>query len=593
MNHVKKRLSALQNALKKSHLDAWIIPGSDPHMSEYTPEYWEERQFITGFSGSAGQVVVTQKSAALWTDGRYYLQAAEELEGTGIELMKDRLPDTPSIPQWLNNTLPKASKIGVNPLLYSKTHFDQLTTSLALNSNAVIASSDLIQSVWNERPALPSTMFFALDTTLSGETVASKLKRIRAKMKDHGGTVLLVTALDEVAWLFNMRGSDIGFNPVGLAYALIGQSEAWLCTDTSRISAEAKHVLKQSCVTCQDYNSIFNLISDLKHETLLYDADKTNVALLGAVPKNIETQALQEAIIPLMKAVKNETEKAGFRSAMVKDGVALVKFFMWLDKELKTESPTEFDIAQKLTAFRAAQEGYFCDSFATIAGYNGNGAIIHYSANEKEAEPLTTSGILLLDSGGQYNNGTTDITRTVALGKVPKQAKSDFTRVLKGHIMMASAQFPKGTTGVQLDILARQYLWQVGLDYNHGTGHGVGHFLNVHEGPQTIRKEGNTVALRPGMVLSNEPGLYRTNQYGIRTENVMAIEKSVENEFGEFYKFETLTLFPIDTKMVDSTLLSEQERTWLNNYHEKVFEKLSPLLTETEKAWLKNKCTAI
>lgn len=593
MNPIKKRISTLQKALKANNLDAWIIPGSDPHMSEYTPDYWTERQYITGFSGSAGQVVVTQNKAALWTDGRYHLQGAEELKGTGIELMKDRLLETPSIPEWLNSTLPEKSRIGVNPLLYSKTTFDNLQNKLAEKSNHLVANKDIISPIWGDRPALPSSMFFALDMTKCGESVASKLKRIRQKMANEGGDLLLVTALDEIAWLYNMRGSDIGYNPVGLSYAIIGENEAWLFTDTSRVSAEAKHILKQSNVVCEAYNSVFDQLSDLKQVNVLYDAEKTNIALLNAIPQNINSIALSEAIIPIMKAVKNETELAGFRSAMIKDGVALTRFFMWLEEILKTESPTEVDITEKLTSFRALQEGYFCDSFATIAGYNSNGAIIHYSADAKDAAPLSQSGILLLDSGGQYNNGTTDITRTVALGKVPKKAKIDFTYVLKGHIMLADAQFPKGTTGIQLDILARQFLWQSGLDYNHGTGHGVGHFLNVHEGPQTIRKEGNSVRLQPGMVLSNEPGLYRTNEYGIRIENLIVLNKSVSTEFGEFFKFETITLFPIDKKMIDKELLSAQEKEWINSYHETVYSKLAPCLTEGEKVWLESKCKGI
>lgn len=591
---IKERINAFRQVLKANRLDAWIIPGSDPHMGEYTPDYWLEREFMSGFTGSAGKVVITLNKAALWTDGRYYLQAEDELQGTDILLMKDRLPETISIEEWLKLELSAGSTVGMNAHLFSHDDFNKLNNCFSECNITLNPTDDLLENVWKNRPQLPHSQLFALPNSSSGESILSKVEKVRTWMLEHSGDYQIFSSLDEIAWLFNFRGADISFNPVGLSYALIGKNKSWLFTSPDRVTEELKTALDEAEVTLLPYNEIFELLREIDEEsTVLFDGSKTNIALLNMLPESAYAKEVAVNSVAMLKACKNSVELDGFRNSMKRDGVALTRFFMWLENNIATQFLSEYSIAQKLTEFRADQKNYFCDSFGTIAGYNSNGAIIHYSATKERASQLQPEGILLIDSGGQYLDGTTDITRTIALGNVSEQSKIDFTLVLKGHIQLANCKFPKGTTGVQLDILARQFLWQNGLDYNHGTGHGVGHFLNVHEGPQTIRKEGNSTPLQEGMVLSNEPGLYRTGEYGIRIENMMTIIKAETTDFNSFMAFETLTLFPIDTNLIIPHLLSNDEIEWLNSYHQNVFKTLSPLLQPNEVLWLKEKTKSI
>ncbi len=592
--HIRERIVALRDAMKKHQIDAYIIPSSDAHLSEYVPARWKSREWISGFTGSAGTVVVTADKAGLWTDSRYFLQATDQLNGTGIDLYKLMLPETPSIHEFLLHELKEGLTVGLDGGSYSAADSRTLQTVLAKKGIKLNTSVDLINNIWEDRPAIPGNKIFELPVEITGQSVSDKLDAINNQLRKDGADCLILAALDEVAWTFNIRGNDVAYNPVAVSYAFISEEESVLFIGPDKLTTEIADHLKKEGVTLADYGKVKSYLSRLPETTHIFlDPGKTNVSLFNAIPKNC---VKIEGITPAnhLKSIKNETEIEGFRNALVKDGIALTRFYIWLEKQLASGAKeTEISISEKLSSLRAEQPLYVSDSFNTICGYAGHGAIVHYSATPETDATIRAEGILLMDSGAQYLDGTTDITRTVALSEPTETMKKDFTRVLKGHISLAKCKFPVGMRGSQLDILARKALWDAGINYLHGTGHGIGHCLNVHEGPQSIRMEENPVTLKPGMVMSNEPAMYRTNEYGIRTENMMVIREDSETEYGKFLSFETLTLCYIDTNLVIVPMLSAREHAWLNKYHQLVYDKLSPHLTEEEAAWLKEKTREI
>jgi len=592
METIIKRVASLREVMIKAGVSACIIPGTDPHASEYIAECWKERVWISGFNGSAGTAVITTEKAGLWTDSRYFLQGADQLAGTGIELMKQGLPETLEIIPWLSVELKAGDKVGVNPQMFSVNGYAAMKAELKMVGIELV-SVDLLAEVWTERPSLPLNPFFVFDTKYSGKSTTEKLKAVRDELKKSRANVFVMSALDDIAWLFNIRGNDVDYNPVTIAYALVEEDKATLFIASEKLTAETKLYLDKEGVSVAAYTGIYDALKGISDsKAVLIDGAKLNQSLFEAIPADCAIRNTMSPVFKL-KSIKNDVEMAGVRRAMVKDGVALTKFFKWLEENIASGKLTETSIDKKLYACRKEQDGFIGESFGTIAGYGPHGAIVHYSATEESASTLKPEGVFLLDSGGQYLDGTTDITRTVALGIVTDKQKTDFTLVLKGHIALGTAIFPTGTRGTQLDILARKAMWDLGLNYGHGTGHGVGHFLNVHEGPQSIRMDENPTVLQAGMFMSNEPGMYRTGEYGIRTENLVHIIPAMQTEFGQFLQFETVTLFPIDKNLIAIEMLTETEKAWLNNYHKKVFESLSLFLNAEEKAWLEKKCSAL
>ena len=592
MEHIKYRVASLRELMNKKGISACIIPGTDPHASEYIAEYWKERVWISGFNGSAGTAVITLNKAGLWTDSRYFLQGTEQLSGTGIELIKQGLPETLEIIPWLSDELKAGDKVGVNPQMFSVNTYAAMKSELKTEGVELI-SIDLLAEVWTERPSLPLNPIFVFDTKYNGKVCKEKLTALRAELKKAKANIFVMSALDDIAWLFNVRGNDVDYNPVVIAYALVAEEKATLFIAPEKLTAETRLYLEKEGVSVADYTAINDTLKGISaSKAVLIDGSKLNQSMFEAIPS---VCAIRNTMSPVfkLKSIKNEVEMAGVRRAMVKDGVALTKFFKWLEENVASGKLTEVSVDKKLYEFRKEQENFMGESFGTIAGYGPHGAIVHYSATEESASVLKPEGIFLLDSGGQYLDGTTDITRTVALGKVTDKQKTDFTLVMKGHIALETAVFPAGTRGTQLDILARKAMWDLGLNYGHGTGHGVGHFLNVHEGPQSIRMDENPTVLQSGMFMSNEPGMYRTGEYGIRIENLVHIVPAMQTEFGQFLQFETVTLFPIDKNLIAIEMLNETEKNWLNAYHQKVFVNVSPSLNESEKIWLENKCSAI
>ncbi|MBQ8531243.1 MAG: aminopeptidase P family protein [Parabacteroides sp.] len=593
--NIPERITALREAMIQHKIDAYIIPTSDPHMSEYPADCWKYREWISGFTGSAGTVVVTANKAGLWTDSRYFLQAASQLEGSGIELYKMMLPETPSISDFLKYELKPGDTVGLNGETYSITEAQALERTLAEKEILLNTNAPLIDSLWKERPAIPDAPMFEMPIELSGKSVEDKLIEINQMLHKAGADCTILSALDEVAWTFNIRGTDVTYNPVVISYAFISEKESVLFVNPKKLPTEIAEHLQKEGVTLADYGMLTTYLSRLPERTRVFiDGKRTNVAIYNALPKS---SILIEGISPAnhLKSIKNDTEIKGFRNAVLKDGIAMTKFFFWLEKSLKAgEKVTELGAAAKLTALRAEQPQYVMDSFASISSYGPHGAIVHYSPTPETDVELKTDSLYLLDSGAQYLDGTTDITRTIALCDVPtEQMKKDFTRALKGTIGIAKCKFPAGIRGCLIDAFARKALWDAGINYLHGTCHGIGHCLNVHEGPQSIRMEENPVILEPGMVMSDEPAMYRPGEYGIRTENMVLIREDSETEFGKFLGFETLTLCYIDTKLVIPSMLSVREHAWLNKYHQMVYDLISPHLNEEEKAWLKEKTAEI
>lgn len=592
MNPIQQRLSIFRDEMRKTGVAACIIPGTDPHASEYIADYWKERVWLSGFDGSAGTAVVTLEQAGVWTDSRYFLQGSEQLKDTGFELMKMGLPDTPDMLTWLGRVLKPGEKVAVNPQMFSLNAYASMEKELTMNGLQLI-DADIPATAWTERTPLPRDPFFVFSAERSGQTTTQKIQAVRNEMQKAHADVFVMSALDDIAWLFNIRGRDVDYNPVVIAYAMLDEKECILYVDEEKLTTDTASYLATEKVSVKPYLSIYDDLRAVSlQKKVLVDGAKLNQSLYEAIPKSCPKINQMSPVFKL-KALKNEVEFEGISNAMIKDGVALTRFFMWMEENLNGGQLTEVSIAQKLASFRSQQGDFFGESFGTIAGFAGHGAIVHYRADANSDATLTPDNILLLDSGGQYLQGTTDITRTVTLGNTTHQQKTDFTLVLKGHIGIATVKFPTGTRGSQLDILARKAMWDLGINYGHGTGHGIGHFLNVHEGPQSIRMEENPTTLQPGMILSNEPGLYRANEYGMRTENLVRIREGVKTEFGQFLEFETLTLFPIDTLLIDKSMLTFQEIDWINTYHQEVYSRLEMFLTPVEQSWLRAKTAAI
>lgn len=591
---IQERLASLRQAMQAEGISAYIIPSADAHLSEYTPERWQGRTWISGFTGSAGTMLVTLERAALWTDGRYFLQADEELEGTSIELMKMGLADTPSLESFLLAELPAGSVVAADGACMPVADAKDTATKLKSKHIDLRLDIDLLERVWSDRPAVPEGEIFLQPSEYSGETAAERIAQVNEKLRASGANATIITMLCELAWVFNIRGYDVEYNPVAVGFGYISDKEAILFMDSYKIPSEVEAELTRNGVSIRPYASIDTFIAALPAETRLYlDPRRTTERLLRSVPTGC---AIVEgvSILTTLKAIKTKTELASLRGAMKRDGVALTRFFKWLEEYLGSgQTITEYELGLKLNEFRAKGEKFYGDSFGTIAGYQGHGAIIHYKAEPETSYTIKNEGVLLLDSGGQYFDGTTDITRMLALSEPSVQLKKDYTLVLKGHIAVATAQFPEGTRGGQLDVLARKFLWDNGYNYAHGTGHGVGFFLNVHEGPQNIRTEINPTVLEVGMITSNEPGLYRSNEYGIRIENLIVTEERGTTPFGRFLGFETITLCFLDSRLIELSLLTEEERKWYNDYQERVYQALAPSLTADEAEWLRSKTQAI
>jgi Xaa-Pro aminopeptidase len=569
-------------------LDAYIIPTNDPHQSEYVADHWKSREWISGFTGSAGIIVVTRGHAGLWTDSRYFLQAEKELEGSTIVLHKVIVQHAPQHIQWLKKELPRGSKVGIDGWLCSMGQFNQYKKMLSSKDISLVISHDIIADIWVKRPRLPADKIYSHEIKYAGLPLSEKVDIIRQKMKDKDADLYLVTALDEIAWLFNIRGSDVDYNPVCIAYACVTMEDATLYIDPIKVPEEVFSRLQKGGVKIKGYLEIIGDLNKLEDDTsVLLDAHQTNCMVYQAVNGSIISE---DSIIKHEKAIKNKTEINHIRQVMKKDGAALANAFFWLEQTLKTRTVNEAEFAERLAICRKDQGGYFGESFSAIVGYKGNGAIIHYRPHHETCADIRREGILLVDSGGQYVDGTTDITRTIALSPPTEEQKKNYTLVLKGHIALAQARFPEGTTGNQLDTFARQFLWEEGLNFSHGTGHGVGFFLNVHEGPQGFApnaSERGKTAHKAGMLTSNEPGYYKTGAYGIRIENLVL---TIEDRCKEFLSYETVTLYPIDISLIEETAMSKKEKAWFNRYHARVYEEVSPLLDVEVKSWFKIKC---
>lgn len=589
---INNRIAALRAHIAQEQIQAFIIPSTDPHLSEYVAPHWQSREWISGFTGSAGTVVVTAKDAGLWTDSRYFLQAAQQLEGTCITLYKEMLPETPNIPEFLSAHLQEGDCVGIDGKMFSAEEVEHLQKELKKSGICIKSIADPMQLLWTDRPAMPLAPAFVYDTKYAGMSFTEKLPAVRQAMEATGADSLLLSALDEIAWLLNIRGNDVHCNPVVVSYLLIEKDKVNYFVQPQKVTPELAEYFSANGISVHPYEEIGDYLNSFNAHSILMNPAKTNYAIYSAIrPGCLIINGASP--VALLKAIRNKQEIAGIHAAMQRDGVALVKFLKWLDEAVPAGKETEISVDKKLHTFRAAQPLYMGESFDTIAGYKEHGAIVHYEATPETDVTLKSEGFLLLDSGAQYLDGTTDITRTIALGPLTEEEKTDYTLILKGHIALAMAVFPEGTRGAQLDVLARMPIWKERMNYLHGTGHGVGHFLNVHEGPQSIRMNENPVALQPGMVTSNEPGVYKAGSHGIRTENLVLTVPAGEGMFGKYLKFETLTLCPICRKGIIKELLTAEEIGWLNDYHRTVYEKLSPDLNNDEREWLKEACKAV
>ena len=591
---IQDRLAALREVMRRESIDAFIFPSTDPHNGEYVPAHWEGRKWISGFDGSAGTAVVTMDKAALWTDSRYFIAAEEQLQGTEFKLMKERVEGTPTISQWLGMSLAhiNGAVVGLDGYVNAANEVRGLAEELRRQGGITIRTNfDPLDIIWKDRPEIPLNTVVQHPLEYSGETAESKLQRIRTAVKRSGAEALLVTALDDIAWTLNLRGSDVHCNPVAVAYLLIDVEKTILYINKVKLAPSAADALKAAGVVVEDYGNVVEGLRHFDGYNILLDPNQVNYALFSAVSAKKVVEAASP--VPYLKCVKNEAEIRGFHSAMLRDGVAMVKFLHWLKPAVEAGGQTELTVEKKLTSLRAEQPLFKGVSFDTIAAYQEHGAIVHYEATPETDVELKPRGFLLLDSGAQYLDGTTDITRTIPLGPVTEEQKKVYTLVLKGHIQLELCKFPNHASGTQLDILARQAMWKEGLNYMHGTGHGVGSYPNVHEGPHQIRMEWKPAPLQAGMTVTDEPGLYLAGKFGVRIENTLIVKDFIETEFGKFLQFESLTLCPIDLDCADLDMLTAEEKQWLNDYHKMVFEKLSPLLNDEEKEWLKTNTARI
>lgn len=587
----KEKLTALRKIMEREGLDAYIVSGTDPHNSEYLPAAWRQREWISGFTGSFGTAVVLKEEAGVWTDSRYFIQAEKQLDGTGIKLHKLRIPGAVDYPDWLAAHLPAGSRVGLDSFCISVADMLSLRKKLEAQAVAVVEKVDLLGEIWLDRPALPEAPLFLVSEAVAGQSVPEKLAVIRQHLCKGNADYFLFSALDEIAWLYNIRCSDIDFNPVAISYAIVGHDKAYLFIKRQKVSSAIQEALAKAGIEIQDYHHLFLFLDTIdKEKCFCIDPATLNYSVYHHLSRFPSVESTSPVI--LAKAIKNQTEIEGYRKACVLDSVAMTKFFYWLESNLGNHL-TETEVSEKLTAFRAQNEGYISDSFNNISAYGENAALPHYSAIPKQDAELQPRGLYLVDSGGQYAFGTTDITRTIPLGPLTHLEKEDYTLVLKGMIALGCSIFPMGTRGCNLDVVARRPLWQACRNYGHGTGHGIGFFLNVHEGPQSIRQELKDQLLLPGMVTSDEPGIYREGSHGIRHENMILCVPVSENEFGKWLGFETLTLCYFDTSALLPELMNEEEIEWLNQYHLRVYEETASFLTPEEALWLKEKTKAI
>lgn len=594
MMTIQERIASLREEMQREHLAAFVFPTSDPHNSEYTADHWKGREWISGFNGSAGTAVVTRHSAALWTDSRYFIAAAQQLEGTEYQLMKEKVDGTPTIAEWLGRELADEvdKEVGIDGMTSTANDVEDLKEALRKHGGLTLRTNfDPLQRIWTNRPPVPMAAVVPQPLTFAGETVDSKLKRIRKALRELHADGMLMASLDDIAWTLNLRGGDVHCTPVFIGYLLISSQTATLYIYEEKLTAEARQSLTANGIATALYTDIIKGLRCYPDYNILADPDEVNHTLMKAIQTK---EVIKEpSPVPAMKAVKNETEQEGFRNAMIRDGVALVKFLSWLKPAVEAGGQTEMSVSSKLEELRAQQPLYQGLSFDTIAGYEAHGAIVHYEATPDTDIPLRPEGLLLLDSGAQYQDGTTDITRTIALGPVTDQQRRIYTLVLKGHIQLQMLKFPDGASGTQLDAVARRGLWKSGLNFLHGTGHGVGSYLNVHEGPHQIRMEYRPAPLHAGMTVTDEPGIYLEDRFGVRIENVLLVQPYLETEFGRFLQFETLTLCPVDTTPVNVTLLTDNERAWLNDYHQMVYDRLAPHLDDADRQWLRGATSPI
>lgn len=590
---INERIKKLREEMKKHNIDAYIIPSSDPHQSEYVPERWKGRTWISGFTGSAGTVVVTPEKSYLWADGRYHIQAADQLKGSEIELIKWGLEGVPEVHEWLNLNLTEGCKVGFDGSVVSASTKRKYDAEALPKTYTYKTDEDLLDAAWSDRPAMPMDKIMVHEMPFASNTVAEKLEKLRTAMAKDDLSYQIITTLDDVAWLFNFRGNDISYSPVALSYAVVGMEEAWLFINPEKLDESSKAHFEQSHVQVKPYEAVGTFLADLPKDKLVsYDPGQLSTALLNALSSGV-VKVENNNPVALIKSMKSDEELANMHNSQVRDGVAMVKFIKWLEEAVPKGEASELKVEEMLRHFRSEQDRFVSESFNTIAGYKEHGAMMHYAATEASNYTLESEGFFLFDSGGNYLDGTTDITRTVALGPITDQMKKDFTLTLKSHIALSKLRFLSGATGSKIEMIARQPMWAEGLDYKCGTGHGVGYFMNVHEGPQTMKMDPNFVKLQPGMILTNEPGVYREGQYGIRIENTLVIKKDIETEFGQFLNFETISYCPIDTKPVVKEILAEDEVKWLNDYHQMVFDKLSPYLNDEEIKWLAEATKAI
>lgn len=589
MNEINQRLEKLREVMRREHLSAFIFPSTDAHQSEYVADHWQGRAWISGFNGSAGTAVVTMRSAALWTDSRYFIAAEEQLRGTEFQLMKLKVEGTPTISDWIASELSQnedeCREVGLDGMVNSYNDTMALISDLRKAGGITVRTNfDPLEQIWMNRPAIPENPVEIQSLNFAGETVDDKIQRIRKALREHHADGILVSALDDIAWTLNLRGTDVHCNPVFVSYLLISSDQVSLFVNPKKISSEVKAYLDEHGISLFDYNQVEEGLESYADYNILLDGDETSFCLW----KSVKCQEIiaAKSPIPVMKAVKNATEIEGYHRAMLRDGVAMVKFLKWLKPAVEAGGQTEMSIDKKLTSLRAEQNLFRDISFDTIAGYQAHGAIVHYEATPETDAPLLPEGLILIDSGAQYQDGTTDITRTIALGPVTEEMKHIYTLVLKGHIQLELAKFPDGASGTQIDALSRECMWREGYNFLHGTGHGVGSYLNVHEGPHQIRMEWKPTPLRAGMTVTDEPGLYLKGKFGVRIENTLLIKDFVETTFGKFLQMESLSLCPIDTAPIDVGMLLLEEVEWLNAYHREVFEKLSPYLEDEEVGWL-------
>ncbi|AIQ21318.1 peptidase M24 [Paenibacillus sp. FSL H7-0357] len=590
---IRDKVEKLRQLMRTNQMDAYIIPSFDAHQSEYVAEHWKCREWISGFTGSAGTVVITLEDAGLWTDGRYYIQAEKQLEGSGIRLFRMVDPGVPFYSEWLADVLNEGSVVGFDGNVFSITMVKRMEKDLKAKRIGLKMNQDLIGDLWEDRPEIPKGSMFTHDVKYAGKSRVEKLNEVRKEMKNIGANYYILTSLDDIAWLLNIRGADVPNNPVVISNVIVAEHKCYLFIDSCKIPPLVQLELEAEGIELKAYDEIHMFLGNLSSgDTIILDANKTNSRLYNAINSN--TNKIESPDITTnLKAIKNEVEIKNVKWCEIKDGLAMVKFIKWLKNVVDKIEITEITAEERLEDFRRAQEGYVGPSFDTIAGYREHAALMHYKANKETQFILKNEGLFLVDSGGQYYDGTTDITRTIVLGKLTDEQKRDFTLVLKGFIALSSVKYLYGATGSNLDVLARQPIWQYGLDYKCGTGHGVGFFLNVHEGPQSIRNNTNNVILEKGMIITNEPGIYLEGKYGIRTENMMLVVDDEKTEFGQFMKFETITYCPIDLAGINTDILTESEKQWLNNYHQEVYTKLAPYLNDEESAWLREETREI